>query len=56
MAVETAVLGGRAAPALMGWPGRLTHLLTSGLAILATCLLISVEMILLGVPARLVNH
>jgi hypothetical protein len=40
----------------MGWLQDLTHSLTSGLAIVAICLLISIVMILLWVPARLVNH
>ncbi len=43
-------------PSLMGWLQGLTHSLTSGLAIVAICLLISIAMILLWVPARLVNH
>jgi MFS family permease len=43
-------------PSLMGWLQGLTHSLTSGLAIVAICLLISIGMILLWVPARLVNH
>jgi MFS family permease len=43
-------------PSLMGWLQGLTQSLTSGLAIVAICLLISVVMILLWVPARLVNH
>jgi MFS family permease len=43
-------------PALMGWLQGLTHSLTTGLLVVSASLVVAVLMILLWVPARLVNH
>jgi MFS family permease len=53
---STGNLASFAGPSLMGWLQGATHSLTAGLAIVSICLLISAAMILLWVPARLVNH